>query len=270
MYAFDFCFQRLASIFQAFPKIQMVHAFLNDEEIFDFEINLLPKSLTSFQFVPHKNMKDSQFLRRLFGGLKSLSLNSILASYPPDFALLPHCTNLPRLVLFHHKLNDYSFLRCMPHLKHLATFSDGCRVDDVAMISREAPNLVSLAIDFPDKLSVGDSRVYFKDIGREICSVKNLMLYGTRHMLEQFLHVFSSNHSLFCQVTSVRYLEDLVRSVDVEEDLILSFEPRPQCTISQIPYFQGTNPQTLCDLCWERRKPNWMCPRCESFVMGMN
>lgn len=230
-------------------------------------IDVLPKCLTSFVFVNDKTVKDSEFLRRLFGGLKCLTWHSLPTGDPEKIAFLSHCRNLRRLVLFHDSPMDFSFLRCMPHLKELAVYSVGCRNEDITVISREAPNLVSFAIQIPDNLSVDGLRVFFEHIGHEIRSVKSLMLFGTTRKFDQFLHMFSSDQSLFSQATSVRFLEDQEQSDMFNGELNLSSESRPQCTLFQIPDPDFADPFFMCCMCLEKRTSRWTCPRCECFAL---
>lgn len=241
----------------------MLHVDSQDDEIYltEFPTASVPKSLRSFVIRNSENIQVSPFLMELFAGLQCLTLG-FRHSDPPRFSFLSHCSNLVTLKLYHNGRVDFSFLRSLPQLKYLAEFSSrGIRVEDAVLISRDAPNLESLTL----LLSHTDSsRDYFESIGRELLYVKTLMFYGDKIRFKAFLEVFLANPSLFRQVTSLR----CVFREDDTEVLNFSNSSRPQCLISQHTMFAKLNDH-WCLVCWERKTPNWTCPRCNGFVFSL-
>lgn len=251
-----FGFQSFRSVFHAFPKLQMLHTDAMNDEIFDQELpaECLPTSLRSFVIGSLKRIEVTSFLKALLGGLQSFALLCMSAM---NSSLLYHCHNLDRLSFYHDDPVDFLFLRSMPRLKYLADFSEcGISAEGAATISREAPNLISLSLLLSSNKS---SKVYFEDIGFELCHVKNLILNGDNEVFKRFLPIFLSNHSLFRQVVSLRFLSDTVDSID------LSNQSRPRCTISQL-YWRSELDDQLCEVCWIRRNPDWTCSQCKCFV----
>lgn len=175
----------------------------------------------------------------------------------PNYSLLSHCRELQRLTFYHDAVTDYSFLRSLPQLKYLADYCDqGIRIEDATMISREAPNLQSITFN----LSALNSVTHYELLGRELCCVENLMLWGDKRSFVTFLDLFLSNHSLFPRVITLRLLGD---PFDFK-DMNLSNEFRPQCSISTFTY--ESSKQEQCDICWGIMDANWICPRCKCFT----
>lgn len=257
-------FQSYRSLFQAFPKIQMLHTGAVHDEIFnsEFPTDGLPESLRSFVVGYTEEVKLTEFLTKLFASLECLTLVCMRSRAPSNYELLFHCRNLQRLSFYHEGDIEFSFLQSMPHLRYLSDFSEcGICVEDAAVISRDAPNLHSLTF----LLAVSDNTdKYFEKLGRELCFVKSLMFSGEKPMFRRFLRVFLSDHSLFRQVTSVRLLEHTSNS----EDLDISNKTRPQSTISHFVWRAEQNGE-LCDICWGKRTSNWKCVRCQSFVFAL-
>lgn len=247
----------------------MVHATVNGRDVFEKEISmdLLPKSLVSFLLPETVGINESQFLRELFGGLQCFTVCG--DSTPLFWPLLLYCRNLRRLVFYHNRILDFSFLKFLPNLKQLVMlFEQGFQVEDAMIISRDAPNLVSLTLAVPVDLSADEVCLSFKNFGRELLYVKNLNLCCDALRMAYFFSVFLSDHSLFRQVTSLRILfPTLGKLVDAEE-IARSNKLRPQCRIFNFRCSRDSYHQ-LCDCCWERRTSDWMCPRCECLVTAL-
>lgn len=238
----------------------MLHTDVANDEIFDseFPVDLFPKSLRSFVVCSVTSGELTPFIKELLGGLQSFCL---VSESLWEHSFLYHCRNLRRLSFNHERPMDFSFLRSMPRLEHLADLSQlGISVEDAAAISREAPNLISLFLFLPPR---GSSTVYFEKIGRALCYVKKLTFNGDNQALERLLHMFLSDHSLFRQVISLLFLADSVECIDISNQL------RPRCTISQLHWQSALNSKQLCDVCWQRRNPDWTCSRCKCFVFAL-
>lgn len=158
-------------------------------------------------------------------------------------------------------------------MKYLVYGSEYFRVEDAVMISRHVPNLMSLTM-FPPVRQQGDdlsiylekSAVYFENFGREILFVKELILCFTTAMSHKFMEKFTSNRSLFPQVTSLRFVErDCERDFGPLDCEAFDMSNRTRCTMSSLHFLSATK-NKLCDVCYEARASNWMCPRCQCFV----
>lgn len=254
-------------MFRAFPKLEMFHTDTVYDDVFEPElpIDSLPESLVSFVVGDSDIVKVTVFSKRLFGGLRCLTV-ACMSSEQSDFSFLSYCNNLARLTFYHVCHIDFSFLRHLPHLKTLASFSQaGISAEDAVIISRDAPQLDSLT--FRMKQMTPESPTLFKNVGRQLRFVKTLMLTGDSRIFTRFLQVFMADHSLFAQVTTLR----LLGNTEDPEALDISNELRPQCTVFQVKWdsldkdFSGK----LCDICWERKTSNWMCPRCNTYVFAL-
>lgn len=239
----------------------MFHTDSRYDEIYNsqFPVCSVPKSFRSFVIRYSERIQISPFLEHLFGGLRCLTLACTDGKKPPYCRFLSHCRNLISLRFYHGGFVDISFLRSMPHLKYLADFSrGGIHIEDGAFISRVAPNLESLTLLF---YHTDNFRVYYEKIGATLCFVKSLMFYGVKKNFARFLDLFLSNRSVFRQVTSLRF----VSSEDGSDDLDIANKSRPECSISQHTMLAASD-DLWCYICWEKKTPNWTCPRCKGFI----
>lgn len=247
----------------------MVHVCV-DQDAFSatkLPIALLSDSLRSVFIFSGREKIDvvpvSEFLRKLYGGLHYLTLIAFKSNWFTHTTSLSHCCNLLRLTLYCDVFVDLSFLRFMPQLKAFAVFvSEGIREEDAVVISREAPRLESISFRLCQMFSAPPARAYFINLGRELRSVKNLMMKCNKQMLDEFLDLFLSNESVFCQVTTLRLLEETVFMLPAStKSPVIAHVSRPQCTISRslaLEEFRGK----LCSVCWQRMTSSWMCELC--------
>lgn len=238
----------------------MLHAVSDHDELFDdkeIPFCSVPKSLRSFVIHHSEQVRASQFLKRLLEVLECL----ISGIESHGYQFLSHCTNLTSLRLFATSDVDLSFLQSMPKLKYFGFFPQrGLSKEQAVAISRGAPNLASLAILFSPANS---SLEYYTSLSSELCQVKRLTVYGMNTVVNQFLKVFLEIHKLFRRVTALQIV-----SHDAG-DPNFSYERRSHCTVSLAsPRIEFGLRDQMCLICWERKTPNWTCPRCCSFVFS--
>lgn len=225
--------------------------------------NLVPKSLQSMtiESESYQNLGLINHLTPVFESLDSLNV-SCVSPLPFTYQILSKCKNLRRLTFLHEEIADFSFLRSMPHLRCLADHSGGgFRIEDASAIS-QGVSIRYLSFYLPTKIS----SEFVTCIGRELRSVTHLMINGMTSTLRYFLEAFRVNPWLFPRLCTLR-----VRVLDAEniKDIETFGENRPQCEVSEL-LFGNHKVEDFCDVCGQKRSPNWMCSRCETYICSMN